>query len=376
MVAIAFLTASDLRNNTANSMQVMKMAQSLLAHDADLFMSAIGDDNNRPTAAELCKRYGVTRVPNKLNLWRAKGRFGIHHYNLKAALVARRISSNLVLTRSIGAAAITARFNIPTIYECHAPPSGLERYFFETLIRSKNFKHVVTVSSALKDILKDCFPKLRCNQILVAHDGVDLSQFENLPSPKEAKILSGRHENRLIAGYAGHLYSGRGVETILDCAQCLPHWDFLIIGGTQDAVSELNKVIADRNITNIKLLGFINNSELPYTMAVCDVLLMPYQNRVYVSGGRLDTSRWMSPLKMFEYLAMGRAIVSSDLPVLKEVISDRSAILAAPQDVGQWISALRTLEVSQVRDNFAYEAKKLSKHYDWSSRVSKILQGV
>ncbi|MDA9993947.1 glycosyltransferase [Burkholderiales bacterium] len=376
MVDIAFLTASDLRNTTANSMQVMKMAQSLLTHDPNLLMTAIGDETNRPNCSELQKRYGVTKLPDTLSFWRARGRLGIHSYNLNAALAARKVSANLVLTRSIGAAVITARLNLPTIYECHAPPSGLERYFFMNLMRSKNFKRLVVVSSALSEILKNRYPNLKHNQIVVAHDGVDLSQFKSLPSVEEAKMMGGRSLARPIAGYAGHLYSGRGIELILDCAESLPHWDFLIVGGTHDAVAHLRSAIQARDVHNIELLGFVNNIELPSRMAVCDVLLMPYQDKVYVSGGKLDTASWMSPLKMFEYLAMERAIISSDLPVLREVICDRSAILVAPQDSQQWIDALRALEARQVRMKLAHQAKNLSKNYDWDSRVSKILHGI
>ena len=60
MVDIAFLTASDLRNTTANSMQVMKMAQSLLTHDPNLLMTAIGDETNRPNFS------GIPLAPKSL----------------------------------------------------------------------------------------------------------------------------------------------------------------------------------------------------------------------------------------------------------------------------------------------------------------------
>ena len=79
-------------------------------------------------------------------------------------------------------------------------------------------------------------------------------------------------------------------------------------------------------------------------MAACDVLLMPYQRSVSIGVAGHDTARWMSPMKMFEYLASGTPVISSDLPVLREVLADgRNALLAAPDDPGAWLAALDRL---------------------------------
>ncbi|MCP4937118.1 MAG: glycosyltransferase family 4 protein [bacterium] len=48
----------------------------------------------------------------------------------------------------------------------------------------------------------------------------------------------------------------------------------------------------------------------------------------------------MSPLKMFEYLAMGRLLISSDLPVLREVLNEDVAMLCQPENLWQWQAAI------------------------------------
>ena len=126
----------------------------------------------------------------------------------------------------------------------------------------------------------------------------------------------------------------------------------------------------------MQLLGFVDNSRLARTMAVCDVLLMPYQRSVLVSGGTLDTATWMSPLKMFEYMAMGRAIIASDLPVLREVLTDRIARMLDPDNSQAWIQALRQFEDADVRETYSRAALLLASNYDWSSRVKKMLEGL
>ena len=59
---------------------------------------------------------------------------------------------------------------------------------------------------------------------------------------------------------------------------------------------------------------------MPKILSKYDVLLMPYENSVMVNSNNLDTSKYMSPLKMFEYLASGKIIISSNHKVLKEIL--------------------------------------------------------
>jgi glycosyltransferase involved in cell wall biosynthesis len=79
-------------------------------------------------------------------------------------------------------------------------------------------------------------------------------------------------------------------------------------------------------------------------------------------------------MKMFEYLACGRAILASDLPVLKEVLSPKTAVLLPPDDLDAWISALEKLrQEPDRRARFANQARSAAQDYSWSRRVARIL---
>ena len=317
MVSIAYLTMSRIPGTAANAVQVMKMAQALLKLDPNLLMTAISGNPKSSPPVNLEALYGVNRVPGNLCVWPVSGRLGIHFYNFRAAWAARRAGAQLVLTRSVGAAAFSAMLGLPTVWECHAPPSGFELQLWRLLARSSGFRRIVVISAALGELMLERFPFLKKMDLRVAHDGVDLERFVDLPSAAAAKAKEGLDPTRPVAGYAGHLYRGRGVEVILTCAESLSYWDFRIAGGTPEALLDVRRQVVHRGLKNVQLLGFVENSLLAKTMAVCDVLLMPYQPCVSVSSGKLDTATWMSPLKMFEYMAMGRAIITSDLPVLR-----------------------------------------------------------
>ena len=99
-----------------------------------------------------------------------------------------------------------------------------------------------------------------------------------------------------------------------------------------------------------------------------DILLAPYQRSV-------PTVNWMSPLKVFEYMAAGRAIVASDLPVLHEVLTNgRNALLVSPEDESAWIRALLSLSDEVSRHRLARQARRdVEAGYTWNLRVQNVL---
>lgn len=373
--SLAYVAATRIPGIAANGFQVMKMAQALVGLVPNTMLIA-AHGHGEVSVSALMSRYGVERLP-PLHLLHAPTRFGAHLFAFQAALLALRRRSRLVLSRSIGVAALSARLGVPTIWECHAPPQGFELRYWSSVVGARGLRRVVVISNALRQLMEQRHPAVKDMDVVVAHDGVDLARFATVPSPEAAKLAAGRDPTRSVAGYAGHLYEGRGVEVILACAKALPNWTFLIAGGTPDAVAAVTQTCRELALQNVELLGFVENAELPARLAVSDVLMMPYQRRVMVSGGRLDTAQWMSPLKMFEYMAMGRAIVASDLPVLREVLDDTCSMLVPPDRPAEWIAALeRGANDQALWQGLSDAARQRVKTYDWSLRVRRMLDGI
>ncbi len=369
---IGFLTVSSIPGYSANAIQVMKMAEALIQLDPNLFMTAVRG-GSVATHGNLHELYGVTHITKSMKIYKSGRRFGFLIYAIRAALGAKWRGVDVVLTRSIVIGAITAWLGIKTILECHAPPQGREHLFWLALLRSGNFSKLVLISNKLREIIQDHYPDIKQLDVVVAHDGVDLARFQNLPNAKTAKLNAGRDLNRRIAGYAGHLYAGRGIEVLFDCAEALPDWDFVIAGGTETDIERHRNEIRRRKISNIEFWGFVPNAHLAEKLSVADVLLMPYQKRVSISSGTLNTSQWMSPLKMFEYMAMKRAIIASDLPVLREVLNEKNAILVEPDKVNDWVSALQKLEQEDSRLPLVNSAQRTVSQYDWQKRANLIM---
>jgi glycosyltransferase involved in cell wall biosynthesis len=129
-------------------------------------------------------------------------------------------------------------------------------------------------------------------------------------------------------------------------------------------------------LENLTLLGFISNTRLPLYQAACEALLMPYQRQVAASSGG-DIARYLSPMKVFEYLACGRAILSSDLPVLREVLNPENAILLPMEDIDAWATAIRNLQENPVFcARLAEQARRDAQKYSWEARARHILEPV
>jgi len=175
-------------------------------------------------------------------------------------------------------------------------------------------------------------------------------------------------------GYVGNLYPGRGVEMALELARRLPSARFEVVGGSEQ---DLDYWRAKELPPNFVLHGFQPPGRLRPFYDQLDVLLMPYPRQAVVGPtGTLDTSRWCSPMKMFEYMASGAPIVSSDLPVLQEVLRDgENALIAPAGDVDAWQRAVeRLLGDADLRERLAAAAlDDLRRSYTWDARVERVL---
>jgi glycosyltransferase involved in cell wall biosynthesis len=182
---------------------------------------------------------------------------------------------------------------------------------------------------------------------------------------------------KITIGYVGQLYQGRGIDLILKLAEKIKCAKFVIIGGKSEDLRYWKSLTERRKIENVKFLGFIPNNQLPQKMREVDIFLMPHQKKVAPSGNKGDIARFTSPMKMFEYMATGKPIVASNLPVLQEVLKHKINCIIVPHDkVGDWQKAVEFLvENPQVAEGIGRWARKeVEQKYTWDLRADKILK--
>jgi glycosyltransferase involved in cell wall biosynthesis len=404
---IAVIAPTEIPARRANTLQVMKMAQALvgLGHTVRLAVPShvhVPNPQQSPVAAD-------RRLSPGLHSWEELA----HHYGLQHAFAVEWLRSNpslrrydfswralrwakswqaeLVYTRLPQAAALSSQRGMATILEVHDLPQGkMGPWLFQQFLKGKGARRLVVITQSLAADLSRLFGhQLLSPFTVIAADGVDLERYERLPQPAEARhLLLERTQpdlfsplrrlttERFTLGYTGHLYPGRGRELLLELAKKLPQVAFLVVGGEARDIDAFQAEIQTQNVANLILTGFVPNAELPLYQAACDILLMPYQQKVAASSGG-DIARYLSPMKLFEYLACQRPIVSSDLAVLQEVLNPHNAILAPADDLAAWEQAIQRLRSDpELMIRLASQARQDAKCYTWEMRARRILENI
>jgi glycosyltransferase involved in cell wall biosynthesis len=205
--------------------------------------------------------------------------------------------------------------------------------------------------------------------------GVDLEPYQDLPQPEQVRHALGLRSG-LTVGYTGHLYPGRGLELMTTLARLNPEVHFLWVGGEPGDVSRWKRRLETEGIGNITLTGFIPNENLHQYQAACEFLLMPYQHAIAGSSGG-DTAKFASPMKVFEYLASGRVILSSDLPVLREILDESNSVMLPADEPAAWDKTLKALiQQPEQRIKLGNAAKKTALEHSWKARAERILAGL
>jgi glycosyltransferase involved in cell wall biosynthesis len=371
---IGLIAPTTIPSRSANTIQVMKNAVALtkVGHEVRLY---IPKDEDEVPWNRLASQYGlVTEQPEHLELvWVTRKPFWrTYDYGVKAFRAAKRDGVDCVFTRLLQSTVMASLARMPIYFELHDLPAGkMGPVLFRQFLRGRGEKTIVTITQALMDAIEADYRVPSKVRKVVAPDGVDLGRFENLPTQEEVRDLLGI-PHAFTVGYTGHLYRGRGEEILLSLAKRMREANFLIIGGREKDIERVQNVIDTQGLKNIHLVGFIPNTVLPQYQRACDCLLMPYQKEIAGSSGG-DIAKFLSPMKMFEYLASGKPILSSDLPVLREVLNEKNSILLPCDDLDAWEEAILKVKNEEAfAIKLALAAKETAKNFSWQQRVKSI----
>ena len=365
---ISYISGSTLPSKKANAVHVMKMCQALSRHKK----STVTLYGKR--GSWLKDAYAYYDVKQSFQLVRSwfgtipflSGILRIVSVFVHAGFLNK---SDAYYGRDAMGLLLLSLFGKPLFYESHQVPQGrLEVFIVSSLLKRPSFKGVVVISKGLEKDFLEHFPFYK-GSITVAHDGADIPT--KTPNKIPQKTWAGR-KDILQVGYVGSLHKGKGMELIYDIAQLVPEIDFHVVGGTQDDQTHWREKGLPKNL---HMHGSKPHSEVPAYLAKFDVVLAPYQSQISIGSGA-DIARWISPMKLFEYMAAQKPIICSDIPVLHEIMQHgRNGLMASPDDPTTWVDALCNLEKSSdYRESLAKEGfKDIQDHYSWNIRADRIL---
>ena len=369
---IAFITTSVIPSNTANSIQAMKVVHA--HHQLGQSVHVWVPDFGKAEWDLLADQYGLG-TPFEITWLPFSPSKKQYDFCWKAVRAAVNWGADVIYTWSLQAAVFALLRKRVTVMEFHDYPMGhVGPTLFRVLMRMRGVKLILSTTHALARGLEERFRiQFSPQQLQIAPNGCDLERYADLPEAPQARQQLGLTDTFTV-GYSGHFYAGRGMDLLTAIARRLPDTHFLWVGGRPEDVQPWRNALAQQSITNITITGFIPNSQLPLYQAAADVLVMPYGTRIAGSSGG-DIAEVINPMKMFDYLAAGRALVASDIPVFHEVLHKGIARFCPPDLPEAWVDTIAALRDNpQERERISAQAKQEAAQYSWTRRAQTTLE--
>lgn len=326
-----------------------------------------------------------------------------HFYqSLRPALEVMRpayIYERLCLGNFAGAL-LSQSLGIPYIVEYNGSEISMRRsfdgtgYIYEAeYIKAEEFAFTqATMISVVSEEVKSSLVarQVSADKILVNPNGADLAAYAPASPVEKSRI---RHEVGLdaaatVIGFTGTFGGWHGVDVLAAaipkiCARS-PNVQFLLIGNG-NYKHLVDKAVADHALqTRVLSVGLVPQAEGARLLKACDLYVSPHNSHM------VDSRFFGSPTKIFEYMAMGGAIVASDLEQIGESLSpaltvvdlhdgsrtvtDERAVLCTPGDVDEFVDAVASLvERPGLWPALGRNARQaVEQHYSWTRHVARL----
>lgn len=359
----------------ANTVHVMRMCRAFsnLGNSVTLVCNGRYKNND---IDNIWKQYGIENVFNIKQVFvpHIIEKYGHRLGSYYSAYLKSKVDVKTDLAYSRSATSLFfIRNKVEYIFEAHIEPDSINKAIEKAVLKHKNCKGLVVISNALKERYMQLYPFLPENKILVLHDGADADNSD----PWDKVVLQGNNEEIKI-GYLGHLYPGKCMETLLPLAKRCKEYKFHVVGGTEYWVEHWKNAAKEQGVENVIFYGFVNNAEAHKYYKAFDICIMPFSTKISIGkNGRMDIGKWTSPLKLFEAMSFGKAILASNLQTLQEVMTDNEdCLFANADDVDDWVEKLRVLvRNEELRNKLGKSAKqKLEENYTWNKRCETIIK--
>lgn len=362
---LAYIPNAAMPTSAANNVHVMKMCAALVGAGVDVTLYSERDAGWSGSAEELQESFGTFRsFPVVFEQKDERGR-----ENLLYRLVCRAIADGCthLYTRSLEVALYACLADLPVILEEHKVTKPENADYLQVVARSPALEKLVVISGPLAALYRPIHRELH-RKIVVMHDAADP------PSQAVASFpLRQAHGTSLNLGYVGHLYPGKGAELSLEIARRMPNVTVHMLGGKPNDVKAWQEKA--REVPNIIFYGHRPHNEVDAFIASIDVCIAPFLRQVQVSGGKYNVADFFSPLKIFEYMAHGKPIVTSDLPVLREVLTDgETALMCDPDRPETFVAALEKLIADPAlgKETGARAKSAFMRNHTWSRRAERV----
>jgi glycosyltransferase involved in cell wall biosynthesis len=298
---------------------------------------------------------------------------------------AKALNADFIFDRYItfnAGALWAARFcRIPFVLEVNAPLALERSNEADEKLYLKSFAHTLeryvcgnadmtlVVSTPLKSYLESIgVPKGKC---VVMPNGVDQVKFQ--PRPKKSELIQklGIPVDSVVVGFTGILRPWHGVEMLITAVEDLKKSGksvYLLIVGDGPIWEKLDKKIQEAGLSECsKITGRIAHEQIADYVSLFDVAVSP------------KATFYSSPMKVVEYMSMGKAVVAPDSENLIDMIDDgENGILFEKDSIASLTDTLKILiDSAELRQQMGQNARtKVEKRLNWEWNAREVIKMV
>ncbi len=380
---IIYITNTRLPTEKARGVQIMKSCEAFV--QAGVSVELVAPLQKNPIKGDPFSYYGVERVFNIKKVYsgdflsrmvsKISDRTAFYLRSSVFALFStacfllskHKKPDHFFYSRDYAVLFLLGLFNFNFLAEIHDLRPSRTRILLKYVF--KKAKKIIVNSEGTRDeVLKFGTPH---SKILVAHNGVDIEFFNIKESKEEARKKLSIPSDKKIIAYVGRLESiglEKGVGDLIEAFKMvhseISDMMLYIVGGPSSYIEKYNKFAED--YSNIVFTGQVDYQIIPSYLRAFDVVVIPSPAKQQFLTA--------SPIKLFEFLAAGKTVITSDLPSLRRVLNEKNSLFFKPENVDDLAQKIKfVFENPDIADKLAKEAFNDSQKYSWVSRAKLIL---
>lgn len=369
---LVYVSNSKLPTNSAHGLQVMQMCSAFA--DVGLEVQLIVPARAGTVPQDPFDYYGIkknfkiTKLPC-VDFLHLSGNKFIFLLQLSSFLAASRLylffrRYDFIYSRESVVSLLFRR----AILEIHSLPKNYGKFYISAL---KSARALIVLTSFIKERMVKS--GINAQNILVASDAVNLEKFNIDISKSDARKKLNLPLDKKLVGYVGMLRTlgmEKGIDVAIDAFSAIKDRadvSLVLVGGFPEDIAYYRDAAKTSGISDrVIFTGMVRHDSVPEYLKAFDILIAPFPETEHYNF-------YMSPLKIFEYMASNRPIISTHLPSLKEVLNPLNSVLVSPGSARELgMAILDILDDENFSKKIAGQALRDVHGYTWIKRAERI----